>query len=445
MMRYIILFFALFLIQYGVLGQTYSLDSCQVLAIDNNKSLKEVRMNIQAAELVKKNAFTNYFPKVNAGISIIKSSDNLLELDIPEMQLPVYDGNPANLANATQFAFIPGMKMGLMDYLNYGYVSAVQPIYAGGQIRNGNKMANLGIEINKQNLALSEDKVKVKTEEFFWTSMLLKEKMKTLLRYEELIDTLLKDVEITHEAGLIQKSDLLKVQLKKNELQTNKLQLKNGIDIVSMALCQHIGIPYSKNVNFENELVVNDSPLQYLAGSKKSILNRMEFQILSNAKKAEELKHKMILGEYMPQFAVGISGLHLDVLENVNTNLLAFATINIPISDWWGGSSKMKEQKVHIKIAQNKIDETEELLELEMEQNYKNLNEAYERIFVAQKSITQAEEHHRVIRDNYSAGLVNTSDLLEAQAMLQQTKDAETEALVNYKIRLAHYLKSIGK
>jgi outer membrane protein TolC len=124
---------------------------------------------------------------------------------------------------------------------------------------------------------------------------------------------------------------------------------------------------------------------------------------------------------------------------------LAFATINIPISDWWGGSSKMKEQKVHIKIAQNKIDETEELLELEMEKNYKNLNEAYERIFVAQKSITQAEEHHRVIRDNYSAGLVNTSDLLEAQAMLQQTKDAETEALVNYKIRLAHYLKSIGK
>jgi len=445
MMRYIILFFALFLIQYSVLGQTYSLDSCQVLAMNNNKSLKEARMNIHAAELVKKNAFTNYFPKVNAGISIIKSSDNLLKLDIPEMQLPVYDGNLANLANATQFAYIPGMKMGFLDYLNYGYVSAVQPVYAGGQIRNGNKMANLGIEINKQNLALSEDEVKIKTEELFWTIVSLKEKMKTLLRYEVLVDALLKDVEIAQEAGLIQKSDLLKVQLKKNELKTNKLQLNNGIDIVSMALCQHIGITYSKNIKFEDNLTVNDSPLQYLVSSRESIPSRMEFKMLTNAKKIEELKHKRILGEYMPQFAVGVSGLHLDVLENVNTNLLAFATVNIPISGWWGGSYKMKEQKIHIKIAQNKIDETKELLELEMEKNYKNLNEAYERIFVAKKSIAQAEEHHRVIRDNYDAGLVNTSDLLEAQAMLQQTKDAETEALVNYKILLAYYLKSIAK
>lgn len=445
MIRYITIPVILFALQFNISAQTLPLDSCKTMALENNKRLKEAQMKLEAAKLVKKNAYTNYFPKVDAGITLLKSNKDLMQIDVPEMQLPVFDGNLANLPGATEFAYIPGMQIGMLDYANIGYVSAVQPVYAGGQIRNGNKLATLGIEINQQNLALSEDEVKIKTEEYFWLVLSLQEKMKTLLSYEKLIDTLLKDVKVSYDAGLIQKSDLLKVQLKKNELATNKLQLQNGIDMVSMSLCQHIGIEYSKELIFKDELMENNSPLQYLVNPKENILHRKEFQILNKVKKAEELKNKMMRGEYMPQLAVGVSGLYLDVLENDNSNLLAFATVSIPISDWWGGSHRLKKQKIHINMAQNRIDETSELLELEMEKKYKDLNEAWHRIFVAQKSVDQATEHHKVIKDNYSAGLVNTSDLLEAQAMLQSTRDAETDALCTYKIRQAYYLKSIGK
>jgi len=431
--------------QFNISAQTIPLDSCKTMALENNKRLKEAQMKLEAAKLVKKNAFTNYFPKVDAGVTLLKSNKDLLQIDIPEMQLPVFDGNLANLTGATEFAYIPGMQIGVLDYANFGYVSAVQPVYAGAQVRNGNKLATLGVEINQQNLALSKDEVKVKTEEYFWLVTSLQEKMKTLLSYEELIDALLKDVEVSYNAGLIQKSDLLKVQLKKNELSTNKLQLQNGIDMVSMSLCQHIGIEYSTEIIFEDELLENKSPLQYMVNPKESILHRKEFQILNNVKRAEELKRKMAKGEYMPQFAVGVSGLYLDILENDNTNLLAFATVSIPISDWWGGNHRLKKHKIHINMAQNRIDETSELLELEMEKNFKDLNEAYQRISVARLSVDQAAEHHKVIKDNYSAGLINTSDMLEAQALLQASKDAETDALCTYKVRLAYYLKSIGK
>jgi len=445
MIRYISISVILIALHFNISAQTLPLDSCKTMALENNKRLKEAQMKLEAAKLVKKNASTNYFPKVDAGVTLFKSNKDLLQMDVPEMQLPVFDGNIANLPGATEFAFIPGMQIGMLDYANCGFVSAVQPVYAGGQIRNGNKLAKLGVEINQQNLTLSEDEVKVKTEEYFWLLISLKEKMKTLLSYEELVNALLNDVEVSYDAGLIQKSDLLKVQLKKNELETNKLQLQNGIDMVSISLCQHIGIKYSKDINFEDELLENKSPLQYMVNPKESILHRKEFQILNKVKKAEELKHKMVRGEYMPQFAVGVSGLYLDVLENDNTNLLAFATVSIPISDWWGGSHRLKKHKIHINMAQNRIDETSELIELEMEKKFKDLNEAWHRISVSRRSVDQAAEHHKVIMDNYSAGLVNTSDMLEAQALLQASKDAETDALCTYKVRLTYYLKSIGK
>lgn len=426
-------------------AQSYSLDSCKVLAIENNRKLKEAKMKVGASEQVKKEAFTNYFPTVEASGFFFKSTDYLFERTVEGGNLPVYDGNVANLAGATQFAYSPSLSLGLFDYLNMASVTAAQPVYAGSQIMNGNKMANIGVQISTTNLDLTEEEIKVKTEELFWVLISLKEKMNTLLKYQELVDKLLVDVQVAYDAGLIYKSDLLKVLLKKNELKTNKLQLQNGIDIVSMSLCQHIGVLYVKSIVFHDQLDVDCSPLVYNSNINESIANRKEIQMLGDVKNIEELKYKMIRGSNMPQLAVGVSGVYLDSHDNTNTNLLAFAKVSIPISDWWGGKHKMRQQKIQIDIAQNKLDDTKELLAVEISKNFNDLNEAYERIKVARNSIEQAEEHHRVMNDNYSAGLVNTSDLLEAQAMLQHTKDAETEALTNYKIRLAYYLKSISE
>ena len=55
-------------------AQTLSLDSCKTLALENNKRLKEVRLNVKASEHVKKSAFTNYFPKVDAGAFVMKAN-----------------------------------------------------------------------------------------------------------------------------------------------------------------------------------------------------------------------------------------------------------------------------------------------------------------------------------------------------------------------------------
>jgi len=214
--------------------------------------------------------------------------------------------------------------------------------------------------------------------------------------------------------------------------------------MVSMSLCQHVGIIYSSEIKFLEELKKYDSPYKYFINSNDRISSRNEYQILNDIKTSEILKRKMTQGKLMPQLAVGVSGLYLDMLDNKNSNLLAFATLSIPISDWWGGSKKMKQHKLKLNIAQNKLDETFELLELEIEKKFKDLNEAFQQIAVAQKSVSQAEEHHKVINDNFQAGVVSTSDLLEAQALLLQTKDAETNSLCNYKVRLAYYLKSIA-
>jgi outer membrane protein TolC len=321
---------------------------------------------------------------------------------------------------------------------------AIQPIYAGSRIRNGNKLATLGEEFSQHNIDLTSEEVVLKTENYYWTLVSLKQKMKALTSYENLLNNLLKDVRVSYDAGLMQKSDVLKVQLETNKISANKLQLENGISLLNMTLAQHIGIVYSDTFHVANCSFDIANPQFLYRDPEGALESRTEYQMLNKAIKAEELKKKLARGEYMPQVAIGVQGLYMDVLDNTTTNALAFATLSIPISDWWGGSHKLKEHELKINIAQNNLEEKSELLKLQMDKTYKDLIESYKQINIAELSQEQAREHLKVIQDNYDAGIISTSDLLEAQAMYQQTQDEMVDAKAIFKIKQAYYLQSVS-
>ena len=437
------------LIIYGVgiacNAQTLSLDSCKTYALENNKKLKEALLKCDEAEQVRKNAFTNYFPTVNASVMAMKANKGLIEGEIPEMNLPVYDGNPVNLENPTLFTYFPGMSLELLDYANAGMLSAVQPVYAGGRIRNGNKLAALGEEFSEHQLNLTTDEVLVATEYYYWTILALKEKKKTLEEYEKLLNSLLNDVNVAYEAGLIHKSDLLKVQLELNNIEANKIKLENALSLLKMTLAQHIGTEYSESFDIIDTSITVNNPATLFYNPEDALLNRDEYQMLNKAIDVEILQKKMARGEYMPSVAIGVQGLYLDIMDQNNNYGIAFVTVSIPISGWWGGSHKIQEHQIKVEVAQNNLEEKTELLKLQMDKAYKDLTESYKQIEVAESSVEQATEHLSVMKDSFDAGIVSTSDLLEAQAMFQKSQDSLVDAKTTCQIKLAEYLKTTGR
>lgn len=360
------------------------------------------------------------------------------------MNLPVYDGNLANLATATQYAYVPSIPIKAMDYMNMASISAIQPLYSGGRIINGNKLAKIGYEVSQQKELISTTEVLVKTENIYWNTIALEDKIETLNSYEKLLNRLLSDVQVSVKAGLIQRSDLLKVQLKLNELHINKMKLNNGINLSKMALCQHIGIPYDSAIVLIQPEVSTELPQQSLTDNNSVIKNRNEYQLLNKALEAEKLQKEMALGEYLPQIALGTMGYKCDVMNTTNSNAMAFVTVSVPISDWWGGSHKIKEKQYKIEQAHNKLDETAELLSLQVEQARNELDETYFQIRTNLVSIDQAKENLKVVNDNYRAGVSSIFDLLEAQAMYQEAQNQYTDAVCTYKIKEANYLSATG-
>ena len=263
-----------------------------------------------------------------------------------------------------------------------------------------------------------------------------------------LLDTIYKQADDACRVGLINRNDVMKVSIKQSEMRMNRMKLENGIKLASMAFSQYIGLPYDSTMVLSDTLVIDQNPYEVYLDAGQALLHREEYKLLKKSVEAEELQTRLKIGEYLPEVGVGIGAVYYDYAFSNNkgtSNTMVFASVKIPISDWWGASHTIKERKYKEQIARNNSQNNTELLLLQIQKTWNELNEAYKQIEVAHETMIQAEENLRINSDNYENGIVNISDMLEAQAMLQQTKDELTDARSGYKIKLVTYLQVTGR
>lgn len=420
-----------------------SLESSKTFAIQNNIKIKNAQLELEAAREVRQAAFTKFFPSINVTGLLFKSPENLMQMQIKGGNLPVYDGNPANLANATQFAYFPESSMGILKNATIGMINIVQPLYAGGRIMNGNKLAALGENVSQSKLYLAKNEVLLKTEEQYWQIVALNEKLKTIHAYNKLLENLLRQIEDAYASGLVGKNDVLKVKLKRSEVLLNQSKLENGIKLASMAFCQYIGISYDSTMILTSTLNITEiKPVDHTIALQK----RTEYQLLQAGIAAEELQTQLKLGEYLPQVGIGFNELYLQMDSgSAITSGIVYGSVQIPISNWWEASHKLTEQNKKEQMAKNNLKDTSELLLLQMEKAWQDVTDAKKQVALNEEALAQAIENLKVNQDSYTNGLITVSDLLEAQAMLQNTQDQLIESKAQYQIKQFNYLQITGR
>lgn len=427
-------------------NEKLTLEQSRRLALESNAGIKNSRIETEAAREAKKAAFTKYFPSLSAGAASFKADKPLFNFTIEGGNLPVYDGNPANLASATLFAYFPASTMGMFGKGTYGMLNAVQPVYAGGRIVNGNRLASLGVEAGGYKEWMVRNEMLLSTEEQYWRVVALDQKLMTAARYEDFLNRLLVKLESAYQAGLVTKNDVLKVKLKLSELMVNKSKLQNGREISAMALCQCIGIPYNPKLELEEAPPYDGAPDSFKIDHQAALLKRPEYKLFEAAVRSERLQSKLKLGEFLPQAGIGMAGIFMksdDAKET--TNGLIYGTISIPLSGWWEASHAMSERKARETIAQNNFKDRSEALLIQMEKAWQDLNDAGKLVQLSKEAQAQAEENLKVNEDSYENGMSDVSDLLEARAMKQQALDQVADAAAGYRLKLISYLQVTGR
>ena len=402
----------------------YTLDECINSALKYNVKVRNAENDLEMAKHDKKEAFTKYFPNISAVGSGFIANEPLVQMQMS-----------------------PEAKMEMLKDGMLGGISATMPLFTGGQIVNGNKLAELGVNMKALQKKQTDDEVRLEVERYFWQIVMLKEKLKTISLVEKQLERLETDVQASVDAGIVTRNDLLQVQLKKNDVLSGKIQLENSLNVSLSLLGQYIGAKSdSIDVAFVVEEHLSESPQTLFCNHADAVERTNEYGLLKQNLQASKLQYKMAVGKNLPTVAIG-GGLVYDnfVMGQDQSFYMGFVTVSVPISGWWGGTHSIKKHKLQVKNAENLLNDNSEMLVIRMQNVWNTLNDSYRKAEIALLSVEQSSENLRLNMDYYSAGTATMSELLDAQTLYQQSRDKYVEAYTNYELSKREYLQATGR
>ncbi len=396
-----------------------SLDSCLALTLKNNAAVRNAANNARAAVELRKEAFTKYFPEISASGGAFWTHNDVFQYNILDI-----------------------IEIGFMNKGKMASVQALQPVFMGGQIVNGNKLASVGEEVARLRRRQTDDELRLTAESLYWKLVTLKATRGALESAITLLDTLDRQIDVAYEAGLAMRNDLLKVQLRRNTYRTEMIDLDNGIKLVKMLLGQYMGLGTDGAFDVEGDVPeeVPAFPSELFLPASDALPSTVDYRLLEKNVEARRLEKRIEIGRNLPQVAVGAGWFYHDLLQqNHNFGALMIA-VNIPLSGWWGGSHAIKRKSLALENARNELTDLGEKLEIGMQEKWDNLTAAHRKMEIAAEGIGESNENLRLNRLYYDTGMSTITDLLDAETSHKQALDDYIAAYGAFRTAQTAYL-----
>ena len=477
----VLLFFGL---SSGIQAQrTLNLDSCRALALSNNKELRMSKEKVNAAHYQQKAAFTNFLPKIDMmgaymrtekEISLLSDDQKSAISNIGTAVAPmgqklqqILSSDPSLAPLLTPLQSVMGTLPGALNQVGQGMVDALrtdtrnmfggmvtltQPIFMGGKIIAYNKITKFAEQLAESQHATELQDVILNTDQAYWQVISLVNKKKLAESFLELVKKLDSDVSKMVAEGVATKADELSVKVKVNEAEMTLTKVENGLSLSKMVLCQLCGIPLDTPITLADESMENITlPDTYIEGNVNTALsNREELKSLELASKIYRQKVNVTRSEFLP--SVGLTATYLvtnpSLVNGFEKKMRGMwgvgMMVKIPVFHWGEGIYKVKAAKAEANIAQYKLDDVKEKVELQVTQATYKVNEATKKLAMAEKNMAKADENLRYANLGFQEGVIPTSNVLEAQTTWLSAQSGKIDAQIDVKMSEIYLNKSMG-
>lgn len=473
--------------------QVLSREDCRQMAIAQSKELDQSRIQMEMAGYDRKIALANYFPKVSAaGAYVYNNRDVSLVSDSQSARLQtmgttlensIWDALGNRLDDAISNERIRELGHQFLESAreNGGFdiatpVNAIgqeidaslhpdlhniwvgtivveQPVFVGGKIVYSNQMAALAQELAQSQYDMKEAEVVLDVDQAYWQIISISNKKKLAESYADLLHHMEKDVETAIATGVATEADALQVKVKANEADMMLAKATNGLILSKMLLCHRIGLPLDSEIELADEsLEVIPEPVIRGAKSLDDIYaSRPETRSLELAEKIFDKKAKVVRADMLPTVALmGAFTVSNPNLYNgfQNTwqggNLSAGVVVRVPICHGGEGLFKYKKAQAEARQYADQLDDAKELINLQVTQQRKLLDEAHQKLQMAESNLDSAEENLRMATVGYEAGVIPTNTALGAQTAWLSAHSAYIDAGIELQMAAANLNKAEG-
>src|SRR6266850_192818 len=416
-------------------AEVLSLDQAISLALQNNRSLKNSRLNVEKGEDEIQSIRTSRLPSTHFYVLV---SQDMVKHEI-------------NLTNP-----VTGIFPGIGPFFTFSTPSRPTAVFAAQVLQPISQQYRIGLAINAVKLARDEEQQKLRSEEQSLVNN-VKQTYYGILQSESALknvgDELKSYRELDRVTGefvlqqVVLKSDHLQVQTRLAQAEYEAIDLTNRLSTQKEQLNKLLGrdvltdfsaSPIADATVFESDL---------LASRRLALEQRPELSEARLRVEQAKLDKRLKKSEYIPDVSVGFTSLSLRNFDQVVPRNIA--SVGVVMSwepfDWGRKKHQLAEKSKTIDQAENALKETEDQILIEVGDKFRRLQQTQQALRVARLSQDAEREALRITQGRYRFEAALLTEVLESQAKLADANNQYQQALLSFWTAKAEFEKALGQ
>ena len=402
-------------------------------ASDKNLKIKIANQEFKSAQADYQQSNALFLPNINVSHTGISTTNPLMAFGSKLNQgiLTPADFNPDLLNNPERIQNFATKIEVLQPLIN------IDGIYGRQAAKSKMEAYQLQTERSKEYLQLDVNKA-------FMQLQLTYKAVKVLEKANNTAKANLKLVENYFKQGMLQKTDVLNVQVRVNEianqLQYAKSNVQNASDYLAFLFNDEQTNKIYKPVETLDNTIVIESTNAKLSENRKDIqaMNKSTaaYQKMMQSNKMNFLPRLNAFGTYEinDKYSFGMS----------KKGYLVGAQLSWNVFDGYKSIGKWEKSKADFQKASIETEQYKAQSQLELNKTNRQLIDAENKVNLSKLAYNQSQEAYRIRQNRFSQGLEKTTDLLQAETQMFQKELEHLQAVFEYNFT-KEYLQFLTK
>lgn len=370
-----------------------------------------------------------------------------------------YTGNAFMLSrgfsgNGTTDYIVPGVGTvpvanGKQDTPHWGnsFTAQVsQVVYAGGAIRSGIRMAELGKEMAELDVEKNRQEVRFLLTGYYLDLCKLDNQMEVVRQNIALTQKEIEQMKARRGEGTVLQNDITRYEFQLQSLKLTLTKLTDASTVINHQLVTTLHLPeQTVIVPDKNELDTEINALSAIAAQETwqqtAADNNLSIRQATVVTNLAEQKVKQVKAESLPSVAVvaenQLYGPYTQDLipKDCNVNVW-FVGIGVKFSlgNLWKNKHNIRKARIEHQQSQEALALAREGVENGVQASYTNLLTSYTEVKTQQKQVELANQNYSVVQNRYQNDLALLTDMVDASNM----KLSAEMALVNARIGMLY-------
>lgn len=302
-------------------------------------------------------------------------------------------------------------------------------------------------DVTKSKLTVAESVIKA-----YYSALVAEQRSKILDLNISRMDSAIYQTEQYLKQGFVEKIDVNRLNVQRNNLITEKQKLANLISLTYQLLKFQMSYPQDAKITLKEKLNNDDvKMIRSLVGEEVNPENRIEYLQMQTSKKLTLLNMERYQKGVFPSVSfsgslgAGHSNPQFNPFERWFGSSALTLGVRIPIYDSGLRKVQVERQRLNGVKIDNGMDILKESFKLENEQAKTNIKNGFEALDIQSRNMELAEEVLRVTKIKYTQGLGTNLEIVNAESDLKQAQNNYFSALYDVLIAKVDLDKAQGK